>query len=103
MNKTNKFLVNEVTSILPYYFASNITNTFVCLVEFVQTDNGNVMNQNESKSYQCFYIQSGITLGISFLNFDISLTGIKYDRCPQKRIHFSVNLPSVQDMTHLEG
>ena len=82
MNKKNKLLVNEVTSILPCYFVSNITKTFVCLVEFVQTDNGNVMNQNESKSYQCFYIQSGITLSISFLNFDISLARIKYDRCP---------------------
>ena len=102
MNKTNNFLVNEVTSILPYYFVSNITNTFVCLEEFVQTDNGNVMNQNESKSYQCFYIQSAITLSISFLNFDISLTGIKYDRCPQNRIHFSVDLPSIQNMTRLE-
>ena len=97
MNKKNKLLVNEVTSILPCYFVSNITKTFVCLVEFVQTDNGNVMNQNESKSYQCFYIQSAITLSISFLNFDIRLTGIKYDHCPQNRIHFSVNLPSIQD------
>ena len=97
MNKTNKFLVNEVTSILPCYFVSNITKTLICLVDFVQTDNGNVMNQNESKSYQCFYIQSAITLSISFLNFDIRLTGIKYDHCPQNRIHFSVNLPSIQD------
>ena len=71
-------------------------------MEFIETDNGNVMNQNESKSYQCFYIQSGITLSISFLNFDSSLTGIKYDRYPQNRTHFSVNLPSIQDMTHLE-
>ena len=72
MIKTNKFLVNEVTNILPHYFGSNITNTFVCLVQYFQTDNGNIMNQNESKSHLWFYIQSGITLSIFFFLILIS-------------------------------
>ena len=97
MNKTNKLSMNEVTIILSYYFVSDIKNIFYCLVENVQTDNGNLMNQNEGKSYQWFHIQGGIVLSISFFIFDISLTGIKRDRCPQNRIHFSVKLLSIQD------
>ena len=101
MIKTNKFLVNEVTNILPYYFGSNITNTFVCLVQYFQTDNGNIMNQNESKSHLWFYIQSGITLSIFFFfNFDIILTGIKYDCCSQNIIRFSINLVIYKTQVH---
>ena len=51
------------------------------------------MNQNKYKSNQWF-CNHGRT--VVFFNFNISLTGINYDQCPQIRIRFSAKALSIQ-------